>query len=391
MKIFCLGAAGKISRESVLDLLQSDKITRVTIGDTDEARGSEVVAWLDDDRVDFVKADVFQTDQTASMMQDYDLVMDGTPISINHESTLCIARAGVHGVNLNGTGPEFAFHDAFLEAGKTYVPGFGMTPGITNVMACYAHDRLETVETIRISHGAFRPFAFSPAITETTRIEYEPELESRIVFEDGEFKQVEPFARPLDVTLPEPFGTHTQYIIPHAETQTIPESFKEKGVRLVEVRGTWPPANMQLLRALYDWGFLENKTVNVAGAEVGVMDAIASYLLQSEQGTKTTLYGYALHVEVTGTEEGKLVCYTLTSTHPASDGSVAGWERLRAYTRSVGIPMSIAAQLILEGQAGDVGVVAPELAFDPKVVFAELKKRQIAIHIDKQRVDPLTG
>ena len=391
MKIFCLGAAGKISRESVLDLLQSDKITRGTIGDTDEARGCEGVAWLDDDRVDFGKADVFQIDQTASLMRDYDLVMDGTPISINHESTLCIARAGVHGVNLNGTGPEFAFHDAFVEAGKTYVPGFGMTPGITNVMACYAHDRLETVETIRISHGAFRPFAFSPAITETTRIEYEPELESRIVFEDGEFKQVEPFARPLDVTLPEPFGTHTQYIIPHAETQTIPESFKEKGVRLVEVRGTWPPANMQLLRALYDWGFLENKTVNVAGAEVGVMDAIASYLLQSEQGTKTKLYGYALHVEVTGTEDGKPVCSPLTNTHPASDGSVAGWEQLRAYTRSVGIPMSIAAQLILNGQAGAVGVVAPELAFDPKVVFAELKKRQIAIHIDKQRVDPLTG
>ena len=391
MKIFCLGAAGKISRESVLDLLQSDKITQVTIGDTDEARGCEVVAWLEDDRVDFVKADVFQTDQTASLMRDYDLVMDGTPISINHESTLCIARAGVHGVNLNGTGPEFAFHDTFVEAGKTYVPGFGMTPGITNVMACYAHDRLETVEAIRISHGAFRPFAFSPAITETTRIEYEPKLESRIVFEDGEFKQVEPFARPLDVTLPEPFGTHTQYIIPHAETQTIPKSFKEKGVRLVEVRGTWPPANMQLLRALYDWGFLENKIVNVAGAEVGVMDAIASYLLQSEQGTKTKLYGYALHVEVTGKENGKPVCYTLTSTHPASDGSVAGWEQLRAYTRSVGIPMSIAAQLILNGQVGAVGVVAPELAFDPKVVFAELKKRQIVIHIDKQRVDPLAG
>ena len=386
MKIFCLGAAGKISRESVLDLLQSDKPTRVTIGDMDEARGREVVAWLDDDRVDFAQADVFQPDQTADLMRDYDLVMDGTPISINHESTLCIARAGVHGVNLNGTGPEFAFQDAFAEAGKTYVPGFGMTPGITNVMARYAHDRLQTIDTIRISHGAFRPFAFSPAITETTRIEYEPGLEDRVVFEDGEFRQVEPFARPLEVALPEPFGTHTQYIIPHAETRTIPGSFKEKGVRLVEVRGTWPPANMQLLRALYDWGFLENKTVKVAGTEVGVMDAIAGYLLQSEQGATTQLYGYALHVEVTGTENGRPVCHTLTNTHPASDGSVAGWERLRAYTRSVGIPMSIAAQLILDGQAGAVGVVAPELAFEPEVVFAELEKRQIAIHIDKQDI-----
>ena len=53
--------------------------------------------------------------------------------------------------------------------------------------------------------------------------------------------------------------------------------------------------------------------------------------------------------------------------------------------------MSIAAQLILNGQVGAVGVVAPELAFDPKVVFAELKNRQIVIHIDKQSVDPLAG
>ena len=386
MKVFCLGAAGKISRESVLDLLQSDTVEKVTIGDNNESAGQQVAASLEDDRVDFVKVDVFQADQTAALMRHYDLVMDGTPISINHESTQCIAQACVHGVNLNGTGPEFAFHDAFFEAGKTYVPGFGMTPGITNVMARYAYDRLETIDTIRISLGAFRPFAFSPAITETTRIEYEPRLESRIVFEVGEFKQVEPFARPLKVKLPEPFGTHTQYIIPHAETQTIPKSFKEKGVRLVEVRGTWPPANMQLLRALYDWGFLENETVKVAEAEVGIMDAIASYLLQSEQGTTTQLYGYALHVEVTGTENGKPVCYTLTTTHPASDGSVVGWERLRAYTRSVGIPMSIAAKLILDQQASAVGVVTPELAFDPELVFAELEKRQIAIHIDKQDI-----
>ncbi|GIT04841.1 MAG: hypothetical protein CM1200mP29_02520 [Verrucomicrobiota bacterium] len=50
------------------------------------------------------------------------------------------------------------------------------------------------------------------------------------------------------MSLPEPFGTHTQYIIPHAETQTIPKSFKEKGARASRGRGTWPPANMQLLR-----------------------------------------------------------------------------------------------------------------------------------------------
>ena len=54
MKVFCLGAAGKISRESVLDLLQSDRVERVTIGDNNESAGQEVLAWLEDERVDFV-------------------------------------------------------------------------------------------------------------------------------------------------------------------------------------------------------------------------------------------------------------------------------------------------------------------------------------------------
>ena len=199
MKIFCLGCAGKISRESVLDLLKSEKITRVTIADNNEKNGNEVVSWLKDNRVDYVKADVFQTDQTSNLINGYDLVMDGTPISINHESTKCIAKAGVHGVNLNGTGPEFAFHDDFSKAGKSYVPGFGMTPGITNVMARYAHDRLDTINTIRISHGAFRPFAFSPAITETTRIEYEPDLKDRIVYENNEFNKINNKTKPSNI------------------------------------------------------------------------------------------------------------------------------------------------------------------------------------------------
>lgn len=71
-----------------------------------------------------------------------------------------------------------------------------MTPGITNMMAKHAADQLDTVDTIRINHGAFRPLAFLPAIMETTNIEYDPDLPSRLVFEDGEFIQVPPFNSP---------------------------------------------------------------------------------------------------------------------------------------------------------------------------------------------------
>jgi len=90
---------------------------------------------------------------------------------------------------------------------------------------------------------------------------------------------------------------------------------------------------------------------------------------------------------VTGTLNGRRRQTILTHTHPASDGSVPGWEKLRAYTRCVGIPMAIGVQLIARGRAHGSGVVIPEAAFDPSDVFAELEKRRIFIHQESRWLD----
>ncbi len=379
-KVLCLGGAGRICREAALDLVQFSDFEQITIGDSNEAAGREVVTWLNDPRVDFVRVDVAQHAETVARMRAYDIVMDGTTISLNKASTACIAEAGAHGINLNGFGEEYAYDQLFKDHGRLFVPGFGMTPGTTNMMARLAADALDTVDIVRVSHGAFRPVAFSASIAETTVYEYDPRLPGRVVYENGQFIQVPPFARPRDITLPAPYGTLPEYIIPHSETRTLSTYLAHKGVRLIEVRGTWPAKNMQLVRTLYDWGFLRNDPILVDGHSHGILDLVAQYLLQSKEGHDTDLYGYALHVEVIGARQGQKQQVILTHTHPASDGSVPGLEKLRAYTRCVGIPMAIGVQLIARGRAHGQGVVIPEYAFDPADVFAELEKRHIFIH-----------
>jgi lysine 6-dehydrogenase len=386
MKVLCLGGAGKICREAAYDLVEFSDFETISIGDYDANAGRKVVKWLNDPRVDFKKVDVNRKKETVDLMRDYDIVMDGTTISLNDRTTACMAEAGCHGINLNGFGEEYKYDGQFKDHGKTHVPGFGMTPGITNMMVKCAAEQLETVDTVRVSHGAFRPIAFSAAITETTTIEYDPNLPSRVVYEDGKFIQVPPFARPRNIELPEPYGTLPEYIIPHSETKTVAQYLADKGVKLIEVRGTWPAKNMELIKALYEWGFMRNNRVKVGGAAVGIMDAIGSYLMQAPEGRTTELYGYALHVEVIGTKEGKKVQHILTHTHPRSDGSVRGWEKLRAYTRCVGIPMAIGTQMIASGKVNGSGVIIPEFAFDPSEVFKELKKRRILIH---EKINPL--
>lgn len=380
MKVFCLGAAGRISRESVLDLVQYSDFDTITIGDYNYEEALKVARWLNDSRVSVVKIDVNRTDEAAALMRGYDVVMDGTQITLNGKSTECIAKAGCHGVNLNGFGEENQWDGLFRQAGKTCVPGFGMTPGVTQMMAMHLANQLDTVEEVYVSHGAFRPIAFSKSITETTTYEYDPDLPSRVVFEDGQFLQVKPFARPRRVKLPEPYGDTVQYIIPHSETVTLAQALRDKGVRLIEVRGTWPQQNMNLVRGLYDYGILRNPKVRVGDNQVGLMTLIGDYLVESEQGKTTQLYGYSLHVEVTGTKDGQKKRGILYHTHPASDGSVPGWEGLRAYTRNVGIPLAIAAGQLAKGAARKAGILIPEEAFDPAVIFAELEKRGIRMH-----------
>jgi saccharopine dehydrogenase-like NADP-dependent oxidoreductase len=382
MKAICIGGAGRICREAALDLVEYSDFEKITIADINADAAREVARWLDDPRVDHAAIDVNDGDRASALIGEYDLALDGTTIALNGRTAACIARAGAHGLNLNGFGDEIEQDEHFRSLDRVFVPGFGMTPGTTNMMVKHAADSMDSVETVRVSHGAFRPIAFSEAITATTVYEVAPELPGRVVYENGRLVRVPPFARPREIELPHPYGTHTQYIIPHSETHTLADFLKDKGVRLIEVRGTWPPANMQLLRSLYDWGFMRNDPVCVDGVTVGVMDVISAYLTQCPEGKVTDLYGCALHVEVIGNRRGHKIRHVLTHTHPASDGSEPGWEKLRAYTRCVGIPLAIGADLIARGRVDARGVVSPEKAFRPMDVFNALQKRRIFIHED---------
>ncbi|MBO1512582.1 saccharopine dehydrogenase family protein [Metabacillus bambusae] len=387
MKVFCLGGAGKIAREAALDLVMFSSFEQITVADYNEEEGHKVVEWLKDPRVDFVKVNVHDHQDTLEKMKGYDIVMDGTTITLNGKTTACIAEAGCHGINLNGFGEEDAYHEKFVINGKTCLPGFGMTPGLTQLMAMHAANQLDSVESVRVSHGSYRPIAFSKSITETTTYEYDPALPGRVVYENGKFVQVPPFARPREIELPEPYGKGTQYIIPHAETKTLAKALKHKDVKLIEVRGTWPEQNIKLVRALYEYGILRNDKININGIDIGIMDCISQYLYQSKEGSETDLYGYALHIEVIGERDGQKAKYVLTHTHPKSDGSARGWEGLRAYTRNVAIPFAIATEMIAKNHVEKIGIITPEEAFkEPEGFFKELEKRGILVH---EKIDML--
>ncbi|MDR3149083.1 MAG: saccharopine dehydrogenase NADP-binding domain-containing protein [Oscillospiraceae bacterium] len=131
MKVICLGGAGRICRETAEDLARFSDFDQITIADFNERVGAEVVASINDPRVTFMKIDVNNHADAVSKIKGYDIVADGTTISMNGKTSAIIAEAGCHAVNLNGMGDENEYAAVFAEKQRVFVPGFGMTPGIT--------------------------------------------------------------------------------------------------------------------------------------------------------------------------------------------------------------------------------------------------------------------
>ena len=209
-----------------------------------------------------------------------------------------------------------------------------------------------------------------------------------MVYEDGEYKHVPPFARERLIPSPAPYGVTPQYIIPHAETRTAKQWLCKIGKepRLIEVRGTWPQKNMRLIKALYEWGIMQNDTFICDGKEMKIMDVLGQYLYQKEVGHTTDFYGYCLYIQMLGERDGKKYEEVYYHTHPTSDGSVAGWEGLNAYIRNVGTPMGAGAILIAQGKSHGTGCVVPEEAFDCEDVFRICEATGIKIHHTEREI-----
>ncbi|MFC1922811.1 saccharopine dehydrogenase C-terminal domain-containing protein, partial [Chloroflexota bacterium] len=118
-----------------------------------------------------------------------------------------------------------------------------------------------------------------------------------------------------------------------------------------------------------------DEPVNIKGIETTPFDLMFDLLLQIPETKQTPLWAYGLVVDVFGKRAGRDVKITLWSEHPPQEE----WGGSAAYYKNIAIPLSIGAQMITDGQVSARGVIAPESALDPGLLFAELEKRGIRV------------
>lgn len=374
MNVLILGGVGAVGIEATRDFVKTSGASKITIGDYNYRKALELVKELDDERVDAVKIDVNNVDELRRIMGRHDYVINALPFKYDYLVTKLAVELGVSGVDVATEEDQFKLDDAARENNVIFVPGVGATPGTTNLMAKKGADLLDEVDSIEIYWAAFRCTAPSPGLLHVTIWEFDPNLEERVVYEDGVWRRVPPFYGAKEVEFFPLIGRKLTVCVPHSETYTLPK-YLGKPVRRVYVRGTWPEETMNLLKTLLHYGFYENKPIEVDGVNIKPMEFIYRFLLDNPYARKTNIWGYGLVVHVTGIKNGVKAKVTVWNQHPHPDE----WGGKRAYFKNIGIPLSIGMQFIMDGEVPGPGVYPPEAAFDPDKFFIELEKRGIKI------------
>ena len=376
MRVIVLGGCGAMGSELTRDLARTSDFEEIVIADANLAGAETLAEELRPGRVRAIKIDVSDEAALAEKLRDFDVVANATTYHYGLIATRAAIKARVNYLDLGGlfnTPKQLELDDAARKAGVTICLGCGATPGVTNLMARHAGGEMDQVNEVHIAFASFRSIAPSAGLLDTVLDEFSPGSR-RFYWEEAEFVEVPAFSGAKKVRFSAPVGEIETFYVPHSETHTLPRLLG-KGVRRVDVRGTWRTEIMRALRLFADLNLTGDQSIDFEDQRIASKSFLRQHIMQTcaDFGGDGE-WAFLLNVEVTGERDGtakRIICNT---SHPPN----AEWGS-SATARMTGIPASIGAQKLARGEAKRTGVIAPEACFDPDSFFAELTQRGINV------------
>lgn len=376
MKAVVLGCAGAMGVHASAALLASGRFDEIILADVDVAKAQRYAASWGVPASAVVPLDAADPGALRQVLAGRpDVVVNALPRPFALGVAEAVIAAGLAAIDLSDISPELrSLHERAAATGAVYVAGCGSSSGLTNMLAKHGARGMTQIDSVEISFASFRSIALSPASVDGVFWEFGPHV-TRGYFADGAYHPVGLWDGAQEIDFPPPIGRQTVYIVPQSETHTLPRTL---GARRVIVRGTFTRKAMQLMQALTQYGAFEPAPVIINGSPIARRELFKQYLVQVPEANQEPVWGYALHVVVSGVADGQPLRRTLWTTHPGE--ATPGWQGADAWAKCVALPMVAGALLLASRNFVGVGVDAPE-AFLPTVPFlAELAAHGLEFH-----------
>jgi saccharopine dehydrogenase-like NADP-dependent oxidoreductase len=379
--IAVLGGAGAMGRAAVYDLARAGERVLALEADLRAARG--VARLYGGGQAVALRADARDAEALASLLEERgaQVLVNCAPYVFNLDAMEAAARARCHYLDLGGlfhtTRMQLVRDREFRRHGLLAVLGMGSAPGIVNVLARAAADRLRKVRAIRIYNGGVdhtryeAPLAFGFAAATVLEELTQPPM----VFTRGRFKAEKPLSGGEDVRFE--VGLQRVHLSLHSEVATLPLSYADKGLRECFFKIAYDPVLVERLKLLIDLG-LTDKRRGPRG--VAPRDVLLDCLKRLPPPPAFVDDRDCLAVVVEGADEkGPAAVRCDLTARPQRRPP------LSAVARDTGFPPAIVARMILDGTIGERGVLPPERCVPVRPFLAALAKRGLRARMRRLR------
>jgi saccharopine dehydrogenase-like NADP-dependent oxidoreductase len=368
--VLVLGA-GEIGSIIARILSLDPKVSEIVLADINEQRAREVSKWIGSEKIVPRYLDIRDHASLVNAMKDADVFVHSAFYTLSVHVTKASIDAGVNGLDLGGlyyyTLKQLELNELAEKAGITYIVGLGSAPGLTNIMAKYAADKMDKVDEIHMRIATYLPiekekskplmFFYSP------RTYIDQFSLDAVIYRDGKYETVPAGSGREVVFFPEPFNFEAEaYYGLHSELATLPRTIK--GVRVVDMKLAYSPELVKAMKLFKEIGLASEEPIRVEGVSIAPINVLLALLYRFVERRGDTME----LVIVNGEKGGEKVTYKVWVVgYYHETWNVSG----DAYHTAVPAPLGV--KMLMEGRIKVKGVIPPELAIEePSQFFKEL-------------------
>jgi len=364
-------------------ILSRDRdVSEIILGDIDLDLANKVKGKIESDKIAAMKVDAGKVEEIGRAAKGTDAIINLTLPQFNTNVMKAALRSGAQYVDAALDYPSMAqltkrkpleMDSEFKNTGLTALIACGGTPGLSNVLAKYACDKFDQLDSIRVRcSGEIRKktkdiiSAWDPGWSpKTALVDY---AEEPIVFENGEYKRYPPFSGREEYDFA-PFGKVLLSHHLHEEAAMLPH-FIGKGGKYVDFKY---PVDIQAGN-LIQLGFASDKLIDIKGIKVSPWDILGklvrspanAFFAEEEVAKSPVDFAKILVIKVKGMKSGDALEYTVSYPYTLFATTAERLEIFRKFGTInvyVALPAIIGAKMCVAEEANR-GLIGPE-CLDP--------------------------
>jgi len=391
VKILVVGT-GAIGIVVASELAENLEVEEVRIADINLGRAEQLRDWLKSKKVSAHRVDAGKSEDVVRVAEDVDTIVNTTLPRFNLTVMDAAFKAKANYVDLamydySSFLKQLERNNEWKEARLTALLNAGSSPGITNVLAAYAADRLDRVDEIRIR--IFDSVESKEIVsTWSPEVMWDDMATEPVVYENGELNRVPLFSGEEIYNFPDPIGPQTVVWHVHEEPATLPR-FIGKGLKYVDLKLGTP--DMPTIKFVVQLGLMRDEPLDVRGVKMAPRDLFLKLIpptLSFEEVKNKIKAGTLIDahecyvVEVEGEKAGKKMTYIFSVPFPSLREVQKKLSGATHESYVTGISAAIFTEMICMGEIKAKGVFLPEcLERKTRDTFiAKLAEKDIKIH-----------